>query len=192
MTYLVTAMSCVVIAITAFWGYARYTRWDLDRLAALEKWSDGYFDSATALAASKKTPTPILEDILALNRSLEDPRTSRKLLKILKSIPADRIKADPHRTEILEFLRNEKLAEIYRKMGKSYIFTVSFKDRVRGPWIRKLLASTQEQRSEMPKSSNLEHAPKKLLDFFDSDMLKFFDFERVLINQMFPFERDAL
>jgi hypothetical protein len=38
----------------------------------------------------------------------------------------------------------------------------------------------------------LEHVPKKLLDFFDSDMLQLFDFERVLIDQMVPFDRDAL
>ena len=38
----------------------------------------------------------------------------------------------------------------------------------------------------------LEHVPKKLLDFFDSDMLQLSDFERVLIDQMIPFDRDAL
>jgi hypothetical protein len=38
----------------------------------------------------------------------------------------------------------------------------------------------------------LEHVPKKLLDFFDQDMLQLFDFERVLIDQMIPFDRDAL
>ena len=27
-------------------------------------------------------------------------------------------------------------------------------------------------------ASSLEHAPKKLLDFFDKDMLQLFDFER--------------
>ena len=37
-----------------------------------------------------------------------------------------------------------------------------------------------------------EHVPKKLLDFFDQDMPQLFDFERVLIDQMIPFDRDAL
>jgi hypothetical protein len=37
-----------------------------------------------------------------------------------------------------------------------------------------------------------EHVPKKLLDFFAQDMLQLFDFERVLIDQMIPFDRDAL
>ena len=32
---------------------------------------------------------------------------------------------------------------------------------------------------------------KKFLDFFDSDMLQLFDFE-LLIDQMVPFDRDAL
>jgi hypothetical protein len=44
----------------------------------------------------------------------------------------------------------------------------------------------------MPNVSGLEHVPKKLLDFFDQDMLQLFDFERVLIDQMIPFDRDAL
>ncbi len=35
----------------------------------------------------------------------------------------------------------------------------------------------------------LEHVPKKLLDFFDSNMLLLFDFE---LRQMIPFDRDAL
>ena len=38
----------------------------------------------------------------------------------------------------------------------------------------------------------LVHVPKKLLDFFDEDMLQFIDFERVLVDQMIPFDRDAL
>jgi len=37
-----------------------------------------------------------------------------------------------------------------------------------------------------------EHVPKKLLDFFDQDMPQLFDFERVLIDQMILFDRDAL
>ena len=43
-----------------------------------------------------------------------------------------------------------------------------------------------------PLATPLEHVPKKLLDFFDQDMLQLFDFERVLIDQMIPFDRDAL
>jgi hypothetical protein len=38
----------------------------------------------------------------------------------------------------------------------------------------------------------LEQVQKKLLDFFDSDMLQLFDFERVLIDQMVLFDRDVL
>jgi hypothetical protein len=38
----------------------------------------------------------------------------------------------------------------------------------------------------------LRACPEKLLDFFDQDMLQLFDFERVLIDQMIPFDRDAL
>jgi hypothetical protein len=37
-----------------------------------------------------------------------------------------------------------------------------------------------------------ERDPKKLLDVFDGDMFQLFDFERVLIDQMSPFEWDAL
>jgi hypothetical protein len=39
---------------------------------------------------------------------------------------------------------------------------------------------------------SLEHDPKNLLDFFDEDMFQLFDFERVLIDQMSPFDWDAL
>jgi len=39
---------------------------------------------------------------------------------------------------------------------------------------------------------SLERDPKKLLNFFDEDMFQLFDFERVLIDQMSPFEWDAL
>jgi hypothetical protein len=38
----------------------------------------------------------------------------------------------------------------------------------------------------------LGHVPKKLLDFFDPDVLQLFDFERVLFDQRIPFDRDAL
>jgi hypothetical protein len=33
---------------------------------------------------------------------------------------------------------------------------------------------------------------KKLPGYFDSGMLQLFDIERVIIDQMFPFDRDAL
>jgi hypothetical protein len=33
---------------------------------------------------------------------------------------------------------------------------------------------------------------EKFFDFFDSDMLQLLDVERVLIDQMIPFDRDAL
>jgi hypothetical protein len=38
----------------------------------------------------------------------------------------------------------------------------------------------------------LEHVPKKLLDFFDKDMLQFFEFERFLIDHVIPRDREAL
>jgi hypothetical protein len=37
----------------------------------------------------------------------------------------------------------------------------------------------------------LEHVPKKLLDFFDKDLLHLFEFERVLIDQMIPRDRET-
>ena len=37
-----------------------------------------------------------------------------------------------------------------------------------------------------------ERDPEKLLDVFDGDMFQLFDLERVLIDQMSPFEWDAL
>jgi hypothetical protein len=37
----------------------------------------------------------------------------------------------------------------------------------------------------------LEHVPKKLLAFFEEDMLQLFDFERVLADHWSPFDRDA-
>ncbi len=47
----------------------------------------------------------------------------------------------------------------------------------------------------MPPSGNalaLEQVPKKLTALFDKNMLQLFDFERVLTDQMIPFDRDAL
>jgi len=38
----------------------------------------------------------------------------------------------------------------------------------------------------------LEHVLKKLLAFFDSDMLQFFEFARFLSAQMIPSDQDAL
>ncbi len=51
---------------------------------------------------------------------------------------------------------------------------------------------TSESFALPSKSCSLEHVPKKLLDFFDKDMLQLFEIERVLIDQMVPFDRDAL
>jgi hypothetical protein len=39
---------------------------------------------------------------------------------------------------------------------------------------------------------SLEHIPKKLLDFFDEDMLQLFKFERSLFDHMIPGDREAL
>jgi hypothetical protein len=47
----------------------------------------------------------------------------------------------------------------------------------------------------MPPSGNalaLEQVPKKLTGYFDKNMLQLFDFERVLTDQMIPFDRVAL
>ena len=38
----------------------------------------------------------------------------------------------------------------------------------------------------------LEHDPKKLIDFFDQNMLQVFEFERFLFDQMIPSDREAL
>jgi hypothetical protein len=40
--------------------------------------------------------------------------------------------------------------------------------------------------------ATLEHVPKKLLDFFDQDMLQLIDFERFLFDHMIPCDREAL
>jgi len=40
--------------------------------------------------------------------------------------------------------------------------------------------------------ATLEHVPKKLLDFFDQNMLEFFESERFLFDQMSPSDREAL
>jgi len=57
---------------------------------------------------------------------------------------------------------------------------------------RKRIAADHDPFQLKRSASALEHVPKKLLDFFDSDMLQLFDFERDLIDQMIPLERDAL
>jgi hypothetical protein len=50
-----------------------------------------------------------------------------------------------------------------------------------------------ELRTRVQRSfARLEHVPKKLLNFFDQGMLQLFDSERVLIDQMILFDRDAL
>ena len=38
----------------------------------------------------------------------------------------------------------------------------------------------------------LEHVPKKLIDFFDKDMLQLFEFERFLFDYVIPRNREAL
>jgi hypothetical protein len=38
----------------------------------------------------------------------------------------------------------------------------------------------------------LEHVPKKLLDFFDEDMLQLIESGRFLFDQMIPSDREAL
>jgi len=38
----------------------------------------------------------------------------------------------------------------------------------------------------------LEYVPKKLIDFFDQNMLQLFEFERFLPDQMIPSDREAL
>ena len=41
-------------------------------------------------------------------------------------------------------------------------------------------------------TGGFERVPKKVIDFFDSDMLQLFEFERFLFDQMVPFGRDPL
>jgi hypothetical protein len=40
--------------------------------------------------------------------------------------------------------------------------------------------------------TGIAHVPKKLLDFFDQNMLEFFESERFLFDQMSPSDREAL
>ena len=40
--------------------------------------------------------------------------------------------------------------------------------------------------------SALEHVPKKLIDFFDSNMLQLVESERFLFDQMIPSDRGTL
>jgi len=154
MTYLIVTMLFVVVVTVALWAYARYARLDMDRLRALEDWYADYFDCATKLAKIDKIPVQLLDDILALNRSLDDPYAPWKLLKYLKAIQTHRIKEDSNTTEIFDFLRREQLIDIYRKMAKSYIYTISYKDKMNGPEIRKLLASAEDRDPEKAQVSN--------------------------------------
>lgn len=41
-------------------------------------------------------------------------------------------------------------------------------------------------------TQRLEHVPKKLIDFFDKDMLQHFDFEQFLFDHMIPRDQEAL
>jgi len=40
--------------------------------------------------------------------------------------------------------------------------------------------------------ADLEQVPKKVIDFFDQDMLQLFESERFLFDQMIPSDREAL
>jgi len=47
-------------------------------------------------------------------------------------------------------------------------------------------------KSNAPVQLLLEHVPKKLLDFFDQNMLQLFESERFLFDQMISSDRDLL
>jgi hypothetical protein len=40
--------------------------------------------------------------------------------------------------------------------------------------------------------NELQHVPKKLLDFFDQHMLQLFEFKRFLFDHVIPRDREAL
>jgi hypothetical protein len=48
------------------------------------------------------------------------------------------------------------------------------------------------RRSQTFRDLVLEHVPRKLPGFFDHEMRQLFDFDGVLVDQMFPFYGDAL
>ena len=41
-------------------------------------------------------------------------------------------------------------------------------------------------------TGGFERVPKKVIDFFDSDMLQLFEFERFLFHHVIPRDREAL
>ena len=53
---------------------------------------------------------------------------------------------------------------------------------------RRLIARPDRSAKE---SAQLEHAPKKLLESFDQDMLQLIDIERFLFDHMIPCDREA-
>ena len=54
------------------------------------------------------------------------------------------------------------------------------------------LAAVVEDDAVLLAAQPLEHVPKKLRDFFDSDMLHVFESERFLIDHVIPRDREAL
>lgn len=156
MIYLVTAMITIVTA--GLWGYARFARWDLERLSALESCLDQFFNCATKFAENEKTPYLLLKDIQELNGSLNDPRMPAKLLYALENISPRKL----HRQRlgsIVGFLHREQFASIYREMATSYILLISYKDMIYGRRIRNLLNSVGKSELRTAASSNLEDTP---------------------------------
>jgi hypothetical protein len=154
MAFFMATISFVVILTIALFSYARYARADMNRLSALEVWSDYYFNYATEFVENKNSPHSLLRDIQELNCSLDYPRaTSAKLLHILKTMPINRIKADRF-GEIFRFLHREGLESAYREMAKSYVLFISYKDKIRGHMIRNLLDAAGK--SEPKISANSE------------------------------------
>jgi hypothetical protein len=153
MTLFMAIISFVIILTIALLSYARYARADMNRLFALDMWSDYYFNYATKFVENENSPHSLLMDIQELTCSLDDPRTSAKLLRILKTMPINRIKADRF-GEIFRFLHREGLESAYREMAKSYVLFISYKDKIRGHMIRNLLDAAGK--SEPKISANSE------------------------------------
>lgn len=137
-TFFMATISCIVFFTVALLTYARYARADMKRLSALDMWCDYYFNYATKFVENNNSPCSLLRDIQELNCSLNDPHISAKLLRILKTMPTNRIKAERF-GEIFRFLHREGLESSYREMAKSYVFVISYKDRIRGHMIRNFL-----------------------------------------------------
>jgi hypothetical protein len=58
--------------------------------------------------------------------------------------------------------------------------------------IAKTRAWDKAEAAEGFRFTSLEQFPKKLTDFFDENLLQYFDFERFLIDHMSPWDREAL